>query len=144
MFEPHVLGYFLHNSLINFTLQNQRGLVTEPWSVSLTSMRQIFITRRINCDSLFSHIATVNYIERKTHKKMWLCSCFAVEIHTEQTHYLSHVKGCNWRQETLSNLFEQIKATSEQLGAAVQDAGGSRDCCVGIVELQVFLSLVVK
>lgn len=68
-----MLSYFLHNSLINYTLhaeeknhcENWSGLILEQQSGSVTSMRQIFITGRITAIPYFLMLAMINYLERK-------------------------------------------------------------------------------
>lgn len=117
-----MLGCFLRNLLINYTLcaekknhcENWSGLIIEQQSVSVTSMRQILITGRITAILYFLMLAVINYLERKIPTKRCGCvCCFAVEILAKQTYCLSRVKHCSQRQETLSNLLEQIKAMSE-------------------------------
>lgn len=83
----------------------------EQQSVSVTSMRQIFLAGRITAIPYFLMLAVINYLGRKIPTKRWGCVCVLL---LRSTHCLSHVRHCNWRQEALSDLSEQIKAMSEQ------------------------------
>lgn len=146
MFEPRVLTYFPHNS---HKFHSSKSACPHNRAVECEfdiSKADIYHWKNKLQFCIFSHSNSQLHGKEDTHKKMWLCLCFAVEIHAKQTHYLSHMKRCNWRQETVTSLWTD-KSNVRAVGRCCAGFRGTAGplCRHGvIIELQVFLSLGVK